>query len=127
MGLPFGLHQGIRIAVTRCSTMMIRNFDLSRPMSAMSGPSPTHLLVLTLWSMRSVFTSSMDMRRFIPCMSSLPNGSQFRPFELESNDSLTFQESAPIQAHYPSISESVVKANWLSVLRLPMPSSSARP
>jgi len=54
----------------------------------------------------------MEMRRFIPCTSSLPNGSLFRPFELESNDSLTFQESAPIPAHFRSISESAVKANW---------------
>ena len=36
------------------------------------------LPALPAWSMRSVFTSSTDRRRFIPCTSKLPNGWQLR-------------------------------------------------
>ena len=43
----FGLHQGIRTAVTRYFLLMIRNFDRSRPTFMMSGQLPMRLLMLT--------------------------------------------------------------------------------
>jgi pterin 4 alpha carbinolamine dehydratase len=47
--LVFGSHQGIRSAVTRCSVLMVRGFDRSRPTFMMSGQSPKRLLMLTAW------------------------------------------------------------------------------
>jgi 4a-hydroxytetrahydrobiopterin dehydratase len=41
----FGLHQGIRTAVTRYSLPMIRRFDRSRPTFTMSGQLPMRLLM----------------------------------------------------------------------------------
>jgi uncharacterized protein YbjT (DUF2867 family) len=43
----FGLHQGIRTAVTPYSHLMICNFDRSRPTFMMSGQLPMRLSVLT--------------------------------------------------------------------------------
>jgi hypothetical protein len=43
----FGLHQGIRTAVTRYSLLMIRNFDRSRPTFTMRRQLPMRLLMLT--------------------------------------------------------------------------------
>ena len=51
-------------------------------------------------------------RRFIPSTSSLPNGSQLRRSEPESNGSFMFRGLVPIPAHNRSISNSVVKASW---------------
>ena len=48
-GFPFGLHQGIRIGVTGCSVLMIRNFNRSQPTFTTSGPWPMHLLAPTGW------------------------------------------------------------------------------
>src|SRR5262249_58032965 len=62
--------------------------------------------------MQSAFASSRDGRRFIPSTSSLPNGSQLRRGEPESNGSSMFRGSEPISARTRSISESAVKANW---------------
>ena len=62
--------------------------------------------------MQSAFTSSREGRRFIPSTSSLPNGSQLRRSEPESNGSSMFRGSVPIPARNRSISESVAKANW---------------
>jgi hypothetical protein len=38
VSFPFGLRQGIRIGVTGCSVLMIRNFNRSRPTFTTSGP-----------------------------------------------------------------------------------------
>ena len=49
MVFPLGLRQGIRIRVTSCLVVMIRNFDRSALTSTTSDQWPTHLLALTVW------------------------------------------------------------------------------
>ena len=49
VSFPFGLRQGIRIEVTGCLVLMIRNFNRSRPTFRTSDQSPMHLLALTAW------------------------------------------------------------------------------
>jgi hypothetical protein len=48
-GLPFGLHQGVRIGVIGCSVLTIRNFNRSGATFTMSVREPMRLSEPTVW------------------------------------------------------------------------------
>src|SRR3954471_20549592 len=84
----------------------------------MCGRSPMYLPALTVWQMRSVFTSNTNSRLFIPC-TSRPSGWQVKHIKPASNDSPTSQESPQMLHRLHSISTSAAKANWQSGQRFP--------